>query len=128
MARCCNTPPLKRARSASVPCHRAAKLVASRFIAFRSLTPLLVSTLDTLVRGEPRPSVRTMLTLFAIAVGAGSYAYDDANFSVTGYAWAIAYLVIIVSQSSALRRLLSSFELSPAGHRNGLCQAYHIDD
>ena len=42
------------------------------FIAFRSLTPLLVCLLDTIVRGEPPPSRRTLGCLTAIALGAAS--------------------------------------------------------
>ena len=56
------------------------------FIAFRSLTPLLVSGVDTLVRGEAPPSRRTAACLLLIALGAVSYARDDANFSVRGRA------------------------------------------
>mmetsp|Transcript_11004 Transcript_11004/g.35017 ORF Transcript_11004/g.35017 Transcript_11004/m.35017 type:complete len:333 (+) Transcript_11004:195-1193(+) len=85
------------------------------FIAFRSLTPLLVSVLDTVVRGEPRPSIRTMLTLCAIAAGAGSYAYDDANFSVPGYSWAVAYLVIIVSEMVYAKHITATINLSTWG-------------
>mmetsp|Transcript_14131 Transcript_14131/g.17072 ORF Transcript_14131/g.17072 Transcript_14131/m.17072 type:complete len:280 (+) Transcript_14131:1-840(+) len=85
------------------------------FIAFRSLTPLLVSGLDTIVRGESPPSFRTMLTLVAIAAGAGSYAYDDVNFSVTGYTWAIAYLIIIVTEMVYAKHVTSTIGLSTWG-------------
>lgn len=85
------------------------------FIAFRSLTPLLVSTLDTLVRGEPRPSLRTMATLFSIAAGAATYAYDDANFTVVGYSWALVYLAIIVTEMVYAKHITSTINLSTWG-------------
>mmetsp|Transcript_2545 Transcript_2545/g.9765 ORF Transcript_2545/g.9765 Transcript_2545/m.9765 type:complete len:379 (-) Transcript_2545:490-1626(-) len=85
------------------------------FIAFRSLTPLLVSGLDTVVRGEPVPSWRTMLALCAIAAGAGSYAFDDANFSARGYAWACVYLVIIVTEMVYAKHITATINLSTWG-------------
>ena len=85
------------------------------FIAFRSLTPLLVSVLDTVVRKEPAPSCRTLTCLFAIAAAAGSYAYDDANFSVQGYTWACIYLTIIVTEMVYAKHITSTIGLSTWG-------------
>jgi len=85
------------------------------FIAFRSLTPILVSCLDTVVRGEPAPSPRTILTLIAIAAGAASYARDDANFDARGYAWACAYLVIIVTEMVYAKHVTATIGLSTWG-------------
>lgn len=85
------------------------------FIAFRSLTPLLVSCLDTLVRGEPMPSARTILCLAMIALGAATYAYDDANFSVVGYVWACIYLGIIVTEMVYAKHITSTIGLSTWG-------------
>ena len=68
------------------------------FIAFRSLTPLLVAALDTLVRGEPRPTARTASCLACIAAGAAAYARDDGAYSARGYGWGAAYLAVIVTE------------------------------
>ncbi|KAJ1450156.1 hypothetical protein M885DRAFT_621930 [Pelagophyceae sp. CCMP2097] len=85
------------------------------FIAFRSLTPLLVALLDTLARGEPRPSPRTCGCLVAIAAGAASYAHDDANFSIQGYTWAVVYLAIIVTEMVYAKHITSTIQLSTWG-------------
>lgn len=85
------------------------------FIAFRSLTPLLVAALDTIVRGEPRPSLRTGACLLAIAAGAATYACDDTNFSFHAYAWACAYLVIIVAEMVYAKHITSTINLSTWG-------------
>lgn len=85
------------------------------FIAFRSLTPLLVAALDTLVRGEPIPSARTTFCLMMIALGAATYAYDDANFSVVGYIWACIYLGIIVTEMVYAKHITSTIGLSTWG-------------
>ncbi|KAH8072893.1 nucleotide-sugar transmembrane transporter [Aureococcus anophagefferens] len=70
------------------------------FIAFRSLTPLLVSGVDTLVRGEAPPSRRTAACLLLIALGAVSYARDDAfRFEATR---ARVYLVVIATEMNAI--------------------------
>ena len=82
------------------------------FIAFRSLTPLLVAALDTVVRGEPPPSKRTMGCLLLIALGAASYARDDANFTVRGYAWACVYLAIIVTEMVYAKHVTATINLS----------------
>ena len=85
------------------------------FIAFRSLTPLLVAALDTVVRGEPPPSKRTMGCLLLIALGAASYARDDANFTVRGYAWACVYLAIIVTEMVYAKHVTATINLSTWG-------------
>jgi len=82
------------------------------FIAFRSLTPLLVSLLDTVVRGEPAPSRRTLGCLCAIALGAASYARDDAHFTVRGYAWGCVYLAIIVTEMVYAKHVTATINLS----------------
>jgi len=94
------------------------------FIAFRSLTPLLVALLDTIVRREePAPSSRTTLTLVAIAAGAASYARDDANFDGRGYAWASLYLVVIVLEMVYAKHVTRTIGLSTWGlvlYQNGI--------
>ena len=85
------------------------------FIAFRSLTPLLVSGLDTMVRKEPAPSIRTICCLALIAAGSASYAYDDANFSVRGYVWACCYLTIIVTEMVYAKHITATIGLSTWG-------------
>ena len=85
------------------------------FIAFRSLTPLLVSGVDTLVRGEAPPSRRTAACLLLIALGAVSYARDDANFSARGYAWACVYLVVIVTEMVYAKHVTATINLSTWG-------------
>mmetsp|Transcript_14934 Transcript_14934/g.18421 ORF Transcript_14934/g.18421 Transcript_14934/m.18421 type:complete len:378 (-) Transcript_14934:204-1337(-) len=85
------------------------------FIAFRSMTPLLVSFLDTVARGESPPSFRTVCCLLAIAAGAASYAYEDANFSIIGYAWACIYLAIIVTEMVYAKHITSTIGLSTWG-------------
>ena len=85
------------------------------FIAFRSLTPILVSLLDTTVRGEPAPSIRTMLSLVAIAAGAGLYARDDDNYNALGYAWALGYLVIITLEMVYAKHITGTIGLSTWG-------------
>jgi len=85
------------------------------FIAFRSLTPLLVSVLDTAVRHEPAPSCRTVACLFLIAAGSASYAYDDANFSARGYVWACIYLTIIVTEMVYAKHVTATIGLSTWG-------------
>lgn len=86
-----------------------------RFIAFRSLTPLFVSVLDSTIRGEPRPSARTTFCLVMIAIGAASYAKEDANFSVVGYSWAAAYLAIIVTEMVYAKHITATVDLSTWG-------------
>lgn len=85
------------------------------FIAFRSLTPLLVSFLDTMVRGEPLPSSRTLACLGMITVGAATYAYDDANFNIAGYTWACVYLAIIVTEMVYAKHVTATIGLSTWG-------------
>jgi len=85
------------------------------FIAFRSLTPLLVSFLDTAVRGEPAPSLRTVTCLAMIAFSASAYAYDDSNFSIPGYSWACIYLSIIVTEMVYAKHVTATMGLSTWG-------------
>jgi len=82
------------------------------FIAFRSLTPLLVSALDTVVRGEPAPSRRTLGCLCSIALGAASYAHNDARITPAGYAWGVVYLTIIVTEMVYAKHVTASIQLS----------------
>ena len=82
------------------------------FIAFRSLTPLLVSALDTVVRGEPAPSRRTLCCLCAIALGAASYAHNDARITPAGYAWGVVYLSIIVTEMVYAKHVTATIQLS----------------
>ena len=82
------------------------------FIAFRSLTPLLVAALDTIVRGQPRPSARTAACLACIALGAASYARDDGAFSVRGYGWGACYLAVIVTEMVYAKHVTATINLS----------------
>ena len=68
--------------------------------------------LDTVVRGEPAPSKRTLGCLLMIAVGAASYARDDANFTVRGYSWACVYLAIIVTEMVYAKHVTATINLS----------------
>lgn len=65
------------------------------FIAFRSATPIMVCVIDTLVRGQPKPSGKTTLALLGILLGAVGFGLNDTRFSAEGYGWACAYLLII---------------------------------
>ena len=79
------------------------------YIAFRSATPLLVCLFDTLFRGQPRPSSRTVSCLVGILIGAFLYAKADDNFSVEVYGWAFAYLAIITFEMIYAKHVVSSF-------------------
>jgi len=82
------------------------------FIAFRSLTPLLVAALDTLVRGEPRPTARTASCLACIAAGAAAYARDDGAYSARGYGWGAVYLTVIVTEMVYAKHVTATINLS----------------
>ncbi|KAJ8603100.1 hypothetical protein CTAYLR_006689 [Chrysophaeum taylorii] len=85
------------------------------FVAFRSLAPLLVACVDTIIRREPMPSLRTVICLVMIAIGAATYAYDDTNFNVAGYVWAAVYLVVIVTEMVYAKHITSTIGLSTWG-------------
>jgi len=82
------------------------------FIAFRSATPLLVASVDTLARGQALPSARTAGALALIAIGAVGYALADDGISLTAYFWAFSYLAIIVTEMVYAKHVVSSIGLT----------------
>ncbi|WOK94445.1 hypothetical protein Cni_G03147 [Canna indica] len=63
------------------------------FIVFRSAVPLFVAVGETLFLKQPWPSMKTWGSLGIIFGGSVIYVLTDYQFTVTAYAWAVAYLV-----------------------------------
>lgn len=63
------------------------------FIVFRSAVPIFVAIGETLCLNQPWPSLKTWGSLVTIFAGSVLYVMTDYQFTVTAYAWALAYLV-----------------------------------
>ncbi|CAL9039701.1 unnamed protein product [Musa banksii] len=63
------------------------------FIVFRSAVPIFVAVGETVFLNQPWPSPKTWISLATIFGGSVLYVLTDYQFTVTAYAWAVAYLV-----------------------------------
>ncbi|CAL9187212.1 unnamed protein product [Musa hybrid cultivar] len=63
------------------------------FIVFRSAVPVFVAVGETVFLNQPWPSPRTWISLATIFGGSVIYVLTDYQFTITAYAWAVAYLV-----------------------------------
>ncbi|RRT66783.1 hypothetical protein B296_00019510 [Ensete ventricosum] len=63
------------------------------FIVFRSAVPMFVAVGETVFLNQPWPSPKTWISLATIFGGSIIYVLTDYQFTVTAYAWAVAYLV-----------------------------------
>ncbi|URE36150.1 Triose-phosphate Transporter family [Musa troglodytarum] len=63
------------------------------FIVFRSAVPMFVAVGETVFLNQPWPSPKTWTSLATIFGGSIVYVLTDYQFTVTAYAWAVAYLV-----------------------------------
>ncbi|WOL01454.1 hypothetical protein Cni_G10170 [Canna indica] len=63
------------------------------FIVFRSVVPMFVAVGETVFLHQPWPSPKTWISLATIFGGSVIYVCTDYQFTVTAYAWAVAYLV-----------------------------------
>ncbi|WOL14465.1 hypothetical protein Cni_G23245 [Canna indica] len=63
------------------------------FIVFRSVVPMFVAVGETVFLKQPWPSAKTWISLATIFGGSVIYVLTDYQFTVTAYAWAVAYLV-----------------------------------
>lgn len=85
------------------------------FIVFRSCTPLLVAVADTVFRKQPCPSKLTFLSLVIILGGAVGYVATDTGFTLTAYAWALAYLVTITTEMVYIKHMVTNLGLNTWG-------------
>ncbi|XP_042459796.1 GDP-mannose transporter GONST3-like [Zingiber officinale] len=63
------------------------------FIVFRSVVPMFVAVGESAFLKQPWPSSKTWFSLATIFAGSVVYVLTDYQFTVTAYAWAMAYLV-----------------------------------
>jgi GDP-mannose transporter len=86
-------------------------------IVFRSSTPLLVCLMDVLFMGRENPSLRSMLSMSAMVLGAFMYVSSDSQFKMEGlkaYFWVLSYFVIISLEMIFGKKITSSVKCSLA--------------
>lgn len=83
-------------------------------VVFRALSPCLVSVLDVMFLGREYPSVRSMIALGLIVLGAYGYASHDEQFQTQGasaYFWPTLYLFIICFEMAYGKKIIRSVDL-----------------
>ena len=83
-------------------------------VVFRSLTPVLVATLDAMFLGREYPSLRSWTGLFTIVLGAYGYASFDEQFQTQGlaaYFWPTLYLFVISFEMCYGKKIIRSVDL-----------------
>jgi len=81
-------------------------------IVARSCSPIAVSLLDHIVLQRPLPSLKGLLALLSIALGAVVYALADEGFHVQGYLWLLAYFVFIVVEMVFVKFIVETIPMS----------------
>lgn len=83
-------------------------------IVFRACSPIAVSLVEYFFMDRAWPSLRSTLSLLAVAVGAGLYCISDSQFALNGwsaYSWVVAYFFLISFEMTYGKKLTSSVKM-----------------
>jgi drug/metabolite transporter (DMT)-like permease len=84
-------------------------------IVFRSCAPLAVSFIEFYFMGRSFPSVRSLLSLVIVCVGAVTYCLSDSEFSLRGFAaygWVSLYFLLLTFEMTYCKALTSSAQMA----------------
>ncbi|CAN1138043.1 GDP-mannose transporter GONST3 [Linum perenne] len=85
------------------------------FIVFRSMVPIFVALGETLFLNQPWPSFKTWLSLTTILGGSVIYVISDYHFTITAYAWAVAYLISMTVDFVYVKHVVMTIGLNTWG-------------
>jgi GDP-mannose transporter len=83
-------------------------------IVFRACSPIAVSVVEYLFMDRAWPSLRSTLSLCAVALGALIYCMSDSQFALNGisaYTWVIIYFFLITFEMTYGKKLTSSVKM-----------------
>merc|ERR1712217_854206 len=86
-------------------------------ITFRACSPLFVGGMDWLFLGREFPSVRSILALLGVLLGAIGYVLCDSEFimhGVSAYGYVSMYLVVIVFEMTYAKHMISNVKFESA--------------
>ncbi|KAJ8747281.1 hypothetical protein K2173_013107 [Erythroxylum novogranatense] len=85
------------------------------FIVFRSVVPFFVAIGETLFLHKPWPSFKTWISLGTIFAGSVLYVLTDYQFTITAYAWAVAYLISMTVDFVYIKHVVMTIGLNTWG-------------
>ena len=80
-------------------------------IVFRACSPLTVSLIEYLFMGRAFPSLKSILSLLFVCIGALLYCLSDSEFNLHGlsaYSWVIIYFILLTFEMTYCKTLTSS--------------------
>jgi len=83
-------------------------------IVFRACTPIAVTIIEYVLMDRAWPSLRSSMSLLAVALGALLYCLSDSQFAMNGlgaYTWVSIYFVLIVFEMTYGKKLTSSVKM-----------------
>jgi len=86
-------------------------------ITFRACSPLCVSVLDWKFLGRELPSMRSLLALVGVFIGAVGYVLCDSEFRLHGvaaYGWVSVYLVVIIFEMTYAKHMITNVKFESA--------------